>query len=198
MWGKETRFGGCQLPECSIRCVDTGRVRSLRGDGAGGRAGWSQALAVPGDGFASAGTVGCGRAPATAVAVRPGHAMAAEARSSSRGEDARRRQRGVAADEKPSAARQHRPRCRVVGSTGRTSRSGAGQLRAGRQHARLRFLHDRDARAAADLRPLLHFARDPPARVHRLHSQPARLLGNPAGSQPRHAAGRAWAANSGC
>jgi putative transposase len=61
---------------------------------------------------------------------------------------------------------------------------------AGRQHARVRFLHGRDARLAADLRALLPLARDAPARVRRYHTKPRQRLGHAAGSQPRQASRR--------
>src|SRR5207237_2435319 len=43
---------------------------------------------------------------------------------------------------------------------------------------------------AADRRPLLHLACDPADRVRRLHLEPGRTLGHPAGAQPRYAARR--------
>jgi transposase InsO family protein len=73
----------------------------------------------------------------------------------------------------PAAAARHLPR--------------SSSAPTGRQYARVRFLHGRDARPAADLRTLLPLARDAPSRVRRRHSQPRQRLGHAAGSQPRHA-----------
>jgi hypothetical protein len=58
------------------------------------------------------------------------------------------------------------------------------------EHACLRLPHRRDRVSPADLRVVLHLARDATDRVHRLHLESRRALGNPASAQPRHAARR--------
>jgi hypothetical protein len=55
------------------------------------------------------------------------------------------------------------------------------------KHARLRFPHSRDRLSPADLRAVLHLARDAANRIHRLHLESRRALGHPTGTQPRHA-----------
>jgi len=57
------------------------------------------------------------------------------------------------------------------------------------EHARLRLPHRRDSVPTADLRPVLHLARDAADRVRGLHAKAGRRLGRPAGAQPRHATG---------
>ena len=53
---------------------------------------------------------------------------------------------------------------------------------AGAEHARGRLLHRRDRHSAAALRALLHRAWQPPRPPCRLHRQPDRSLGHPAGA----------------
>ena len=57
--------------------------------------------------------------------------------------------------------------------------------RSGEEHARGRLLHRRDDRAAAAVRALLHRARKPPRPPGRLHREPDRSLGHPAGAPVR-------------
>ena len=56
---------------------------------------------------------------------------------------------------------------------------------AGAEHARGRLLHRRDDLAAAAVRALLHRTRQPPRPPGRLHRQPDRRLGHPAGPPVR-------------
>ena len=56
---------------------------------------------------------------------------------------------------------------------------------ASRERAGLRLLHRRDDHAAPLLRAVLHRARKPPRPPRRLHHQPDRRLGHPAGAQPQ-------------
>jgi hypothetical protein len=55
----------------------------------------------------------------------------------------------------------------------------------GGEHDRLRLLHRRNRDLAADLRALLHRAREPPRPPRRLDADPERHLGCPAGAKPR-------------
>jgi hypothetical protein len=61
---------------------------------------------------------------------------------------------------------------------GRSSVAGVRADASG-EHARLRLAHRRDRVPAADLRPLLHLAREAADRVHRLHAEPGRPVGRP-------------------
>ena len=74
-----------------------------------------------------------------------------------------------------------------LGPAPRSVRSELARVpaRPGGEHRRLRLLHRRERALAPLLRPVLHRARKPARLARRLHDQPHRRLGHPAGAQPR-------------
>ena len=116
------------------------------------------------------------RAGASPRAREPALGLPADRRRAERARRHRLRHDG-AEDPAPGRARP----CR------RASRALLARVpaRAGAEHARGRLLHRRDDLAAAAVRALLHRARQPPRPPRRLHRQPDRRLGHPAGAPVR-------------